>query len=136
MADYGVKKVSHQQMKTPGAQGGANDIKMKNPARVGAQRNPAASPDAMFGREFNAEKDFGTLYQAKQILANKGRHQAAMNFGMKLRKAGAEVNVRGPTDKGTARGGSPARGNNAYDGVPNASKPNNGSRMDGGKGRW
>jgi hypothetical protein len=133
---YSVPRVQEKRMDVHGPKGGANDMVMKNPARVGAAKNPASSPDKMFGREFSAEADFKTLYEAKRVMASKGRYGAAMAFGMKLKKAGAGLNERGPTNHTVARGGSPRRDSNSFDNVPNAGKGTSGTKMDGQKGRW
>ena len=144
MADlksYPVPKVSHQFMKTPGPKGGNSEVKMKAPPRVGAQRNPGASPDPMFGREFSAEQDFGKLAKAKRVIreieGNPARRAAAMAYGRTLKNVGGgPINERGPDGHQTARGGAPRRDNNSYDNRQRPSKPSTGVKMDGQKGRW
>src|SRR5262245_42494223 len=125
---YKVPKVSHQQMATPGPMGGNTDIKMKNPPRVGPAHNPASNPDLQ--ESFDSEKDFGTIARARKAIAdiksNPARYKAAMDAGLRLQNAGGPVNERGPDDHVTARSGSPARANNAYDKRPAPSKPNHG----------
>src|SRR6516165_10274706 len=137
---YSVPKVAEQQMKVPGKQGGNSDVIQKNPPPVGAQRNPASSPDDHFSREFSAEKDLQTLLSAAKIRANKARYGQAIALkdrmvAMNLKNRGGEpLNERGPEGHVTSRGGSPRRASNRYDNVPNASKPTTGTKMDGQKG--
>ena len=135
MADYPVKKISHQQMPTPGKMGGNTDILMKNPARVGAQSNSGSNPD--LDREFNAEKDFGTIARARKAIAdiksNRGRYQQAMAFGLSLKNAGGAVNER----KGPNNAGVRTHTNNSFDNrASGMAKGEVGRRGDGAKGRW
>jgi hypothetical protein len=136
---YKVPRVAEQLMRVPKAQGGATDVLMKNPAKVGAQKNPGASDDPMFDREFNAEKDFQALLTANQIRANKARLGKAIqagerlvsSMGIKLTNAGGNVNER----KGANNQGVRTRANNPFDHLKQ-SGGNTGMKMDGQKGRW
>jgi hypothetical protein len=135
MADYPVKKISHQQMPTPGPQGGNTDIRMKNPARVGPAHNPASNPDLQ--ESFDSEKDFGTIARARSAIAaiksNPARYKAAMEAGVRLQNAGGKVNeIKGANNKGVR-----THANNEFDRrASGMAKPLNGQRDDGGRGRW
>src|SRR5262249_3195119 len=97
-SNYSVPKVQEKKMPVPAKQGGNTDIKMATPARKGPARNPASSSEPMFQREFNAEKDFGTIMAAKKAIAtiasNKSRMAAAMKFGLSIKNAGGAVNEK------------------------------------------
>lgn len=153
MADlksYPVPKLQEKVMKVPGAKGGNTDALMKNPPGKGAARNPGASPDPMFGREFSAEKDLQALIHANAVRANKARHGAAINLAkskmakeasgkdrpvsmnVKIKNAGGQVGEK----KGPNNAGVRTKAVNSFDNVKGATKPNNGTKMDGQKGRW
>jgi hypothetical protein len=142
-SNYTPKKVSEQRMKAQAGKGDGSDVFMDSPQPTGAAKNPAASPDGMFGREFSAEKDLATLISAAKIRRDKARFGKALELRDRMaavrvnKDRGAEpLNERGPDNHTTARSGSPARRGNSYDNVKNASKPNNGTKMDGQRGRW
>jgi hypothetical protein len=135
---YSVPKVQEQKPKVPGKMGGNADVMMPSPPPVGAQKNPGASPDPMFGREFNAEADLATLLRANAIRANKSRYGAAIalkdrTVAMGLKNRGGEpIGER----KGKDNAGIRTRQNNTFDHRAAASKPTNGTKMDGQKSRW
>jgi hypothetical protein len=137
---YGVPRVSEQKAKVAPARGGGNDIKMQQPPPVGGQKNAAASRD--LAAEFNAEADLATLIRAQKIRANKARLGAALQVGerrsnmrLSMGKSDGPVGERGPTGLRTARAGSPARGPNKFENR-GLSAGTNGTRADGGRGRW
>jgi hypothetical protein len=148
--DYKVPKVQEQMMKVPGKKGGNTDTLMPNPPPKGAARNPGASPDKMFGREFSAEKDLATLIGAAKIRASKARYGAAMSFGKAKMVKDAKGSDRAPSQnvsvknaggsftekKGANNAGVRTKSVNSFDNVKGATKPNSGQKMDGGKGRW
>jgi hypothetical protein len=139
---YTPQKLSEQRMKAQPGKGDGSDINMDASKPWGAQKNSGASPDSMFSREFSAESDLATLIRAAKIRADKARFGRAVALRDRMaavrvnKDAGGKVTVKGPDNHVTARSGSPARSNNKFDNVPNASKPNNGTKMDGQKGRW
>ena len=143
MADYTPKKVSEQRVKVPAGKNDGTDVFMESPRPVGAGRNSASSPDKMFAREFSAADDLNTMIQAGRIRRDKARYGRVLALkermsSIKINKDRGDepINERGPTDRGTGRGGSPVRANNPYDNVPNAGRGTTGTKMDGQKGRW
>src|SRR6516165_1079793 len=112
---YTPKKISEQRMKAPAGKGDNTDVFMDSPRPTGAQKNSAASPDGMFGREFSAEKDLATLISASKIRRDKARYGKALELRDRMAavrvnkdRGGEPINERGPDGHRTARGGSPA----------------------------
>lgn len=154
MADlksFPVQKVQDQsrRMKAPRPLGGNSDVGMDTPKPWGATKNPSASPDPMFGREFNTEADLQAVIYANSIRANKARWGKVVSLaksrmvpeptgkerptGMNLKNAGGgSIGER----KGANNAGVRGRPLNSFDHRDAPSKPSHGTKMDGGKGRW
>ena len=135
MADYKVAKVQEQSVKVPGGLGGNNDVVKDASKPWGAQSNPASNPD--FKGEFSAEKDLQTLIAAAKIRRDKVRFNRAVELKERLANialkdgSGSFTEIKGPNNKGVR-----TKAVNSFDHRSGATKPNNGTRMDGKKDRW
>jgi hypothetical protein len=123
---YGVPKISETKMPSGKKYNDGADAVQDAADPLGAgQRIKAAQPDLQ--GEFDAMRDFAHLCKAVQIRKDKGRLRAALEVGLKARNVGGNVKEN--------RHGPRVRSNASYDNRT-MSRNMNGSRDDGGKGRW